>query len=286
MRAEGLSLRSIADLLGVSQSSVSLWVRDIARQAPPTAAVPDSRSPDAAPSPVADSSTKRCPRCERTQAVEHFNRSGAGRCAWCRSCYRDYHRGRRPERQAVRARQLARGRAHVSEVLAGAACADCGTRDTVVMEFDHLDGKVESVARLLGGGANPARLDAEIARCEIVCVNCHRRRTATRGGHRRGAERWWETTPPAGRARARNVAIAYSRLETSGCTDCGTHALCVLEFDHVGGKTANVSTLAWEGCSEARLHEEMALCAVRCANCHRRRTAVAGGHYRATGRPS
>ncbi|XAY03466.1 HNH endonuclease [Paraconexibacter sp. AEG42_29] len=151
------------------------------------------------------------------------------------------------------------------------------------MEFDHLGAKLANVSRLLGSGAHPDRIDAEIARCEIVCVNCHRRRTAVRGSHRRAAPRWWETPPPPGRSRARNLAIAYSTLELAGCRECGNHDLCVLDFDHVDGKTANVTELARRGCSEQRLRDEIARCVVRCANCHRRRTAAVAGYHRSKG---
>ena len=67
----------------------------------------------------------------------------------------------------------------------------------------------------------------------------------------------------------------------SGCVDCGERRLCVLDFDHVGGKDASVMVLAHSGYGLARLQSEIAKCEVRCANCHRRRTARAGRHYRA-----
>jgi hypothetical protein len=79
----------------------------------------------------------------------------------------------------------------------------------------------------------------------------------------------------------RNVDFAYTVLERSGCVDCGTHELCVLEFDHVGRKRATVIRLATSGCSLARLRTEIATCEVRCGNCHRRRTSRQLGHRRA-----
>jgi hypothetical protein len=63
--------------------------------------------------------------------------------------------------------------------------------------------------------------------------------------------------------------------------DCGTHELCLLDFDHVQGKHDSVMRMAAGGCSERRLRAEIARCVVRCANCHRRRTALQFGYYRA-----
>ncbi len=76
--------------------------------------------------------------------------------------------------------------------------------------------------------------------------------------------------------------FAYTELEHSGCVDCGARDLVVLEFDHLRDKSANVIEFARGGCSVERLVREIAVCEVRCANCHRRRTAREGESYRQT----
>jgi hypothetical protein len=125
---------------------------------------------------------------------------------------------------------------------------------------------------LVGDGASPSRLLEEIAHCEVVCVNCHRRRTSRRGG-------WWRNdpsrigdSPRLTPGEVRNLILLHGVLEASGCVDCGESEIVVLDFDHIGSKTANVPMLARQGCSLERLKAEIAQCAVRCANCHRRRT--------------
>jgi hypothetical protein len=58
------------------------------------------------------------------------------------------------------------------------------------------------------------------------------------------------------------------------CVDCGETNPIVLEFDHVSGtKKKNVSELIYGGYTLDRLKQEIELCEVRCANCHRIRTA-------------
>jgi hypothetical protein len=51
------------------------------------------------------------------------------------------------------------------------------------MEFDHLDGEEKSkeVSQMVGGGSL-RKVKEEILKCELVCVLCHRRRTAKRAG--------------------------------------------------------------------------------------------------------
>lgn len=68
------------------------------------------------------------------------------------------------------------------DVMKSQPCSDCwGVFDPVCMDFDHRPGtiKVESVARLVGKFSLEVVL-AEIAKCDLVCANCHRLRTKTR----------------------------------------------------------------------------------------------------------
>lgn len=71
--------------------------------------------------------------------------------------------------------------------------------------------------------------------------------------------------------KAENIAFLREHLRAHPCVDCGETDLAVLEFDHVRGeKTSEVSKLV--KLSLARIKSEVALCDVRCANCHRRKT--------------
>ena len=78
---------------------------------------------------------------------------------------------------------VGRNLAHIYDVLRRGACADCGERDPLVLESDHIGAKRNAVTRLAWHGCSLATIDAEIAQCEIRCANCHRRTTATRAGH-------------------------------------------------------------------------------------------------------
>lgn len=60
-------------------------------------------------------------------------------------------------------------------------CADCGQRyPYYVMDFDHREDKVIIVSKLPERGS-VAKLLAEIAKCDVVCANCHRERTLGAG---------------------------------------------------------------------------------------------------------
>ena|ERR1017187_8960798 len=67
-------------------------------------------------------------------------------------------------------------------------CMDCGgSFPPECMDFDHVHGdKVYAVSDLAygSGGSNWSLVEAEIAKCEIVCANCHRIRTKQRRDER------------------------------------------------------------------------------------------------------
>ena len=65
-------------------------------------------------------------------------------------------------------------------------CTDCGvTFPAVCMDFDHVPGrgdKIKEVSKMArsSGAAVTARISAEIAKCDLVCANCHRIRSCQR----------------------------------------------------------------------------------------------------------
>lgn len=61
-------------------------------------------------------------------------------------------------------------------------CVDCGyNKHPAALEFDHVNSaeKLFNIGEEIGNRSREA-LWAEIAKCEIVCANCHAIRTATR----------------------------------------------------------------------------------------------------------
>jgi 5-methylcytosine-specific restriction endonuclease McrA len=96
------------------------------------------------------------------------------------------HRARNRERvnEAARDRLRARG-AFLRDYKAERGCKDCGEKDPVVLELDHIDpatkdrymnkyGRTAVAWRSMG----LEKLKAELEKCEVVCANCHRRRTS------------------------------------------------------------------------------------------------------------
>ena len=132
---------------------------------------------------------RRCSRCGRSRPVSDFNASKTfGQQFYCRDCQRACYHDHQEQHVANvlvnTKRYHARNIQIVHEHLLAHPCVDCGESDPLVLEFDHVSGKDRAVSRLVQS-ARPERLMAEIAKCEIRCVNCHMRRTAAQFGWRK-----------------------------------------------------------------------------------------------------
>lgn len=108
---------------------------------------------------------------------------------YCRPCHADYKREhylankqRYVDTAARRRERVVRDRVeYLIEFFKDNPCTDCGESDPLVLEFDHLGEKSFNVGKGLRDRNWQSVLD-EIAKCEVVCANCHRRRTARRRG--------------------------------------------------------------------------------------------------------
>jgi len=133
---------------------------------------------------------KRCPHCERTLDESNFNWKikGIWLAAYCKECSREYirdHYKRNTEYYLDKARKRngiiqQRRREYIGSYLKSHPCVDCGEKDILVLEFDHMDRsqKSDEVSHFLQRRISLGILVKEIAKCEVRCANCHRRKTA------------------------------------------------------------------------------------------------------------
>lgn len=77
-------------------------------------------------------------------------------------------------------RRYVQNRAAVDLIKELSPCLDCDQHfDACQMDFDHVRGeKADTISQMLGG--EEAEIVSEIAKCDLVCANCHRIRTYER----------------------------------------------------------------------------------------------------------
>lgn len=75
-----------------------------------------------------------------------------------------------------------RNKSFIAEYLKLHPCIDCGNNNIIVLDFDHLDAsiKITEVSYMVNSGWSLENIIKEIAKCEVVCSNCHRIRTHNR----------------------------------------------------------------------------------------------------------
>jgi Family of unknown function (DUF6510) len=119
---------------------------------------------------------KRCTSCGQVKPVDRFvvnsKRPLSGILARCKDC--------ELARFAMIRADL---RWRVDALKGGRPCADCGGLfPPVCLDFDHLPQfqKRMGVAEMVSHCRTWVTIEAEIAKCELVCANCHRIRTTER----------------------------------------------------------------------------------------------------------
>jgi predicted nucleic acid-binding Zn-ribbon protein len=113
-----------------------------------------------------------CYRCHR---IRTRTRVRNGESSWAKK------RAANPTKAALKiARARSRGWAFLSGIKIARGCSDCGYREhSEALDFDHVRGAKEfAISQRVYYSI--AKLEAEIAKCEVVCANCHRIRTFER----------------------------------------------------------------------------------------------------------
>ncbi len=133
---------------------------------------------------------RRCSSCGIEKPLEDFawhHGDKGPRQHHCRPCQAEYrrehylrNRRRYIDRSHRRKQQLWAERTQLLlDYFLDHPCADCGETDPVVLEFDRLRDKRFNIGTKLATHRWEDIVE-EIAKCDVVCANCHRRRTARR----------------------------------------------------------------------------------------------------------
>jgi len=120
---------------------------------------------------------KYCAACFETLLASAFSKNKRrvdGLDTYCRECSRA-KRKLRPRRPGVQVDMLRiEHQRRMTAYKASLGCCRCGERDPIVLEFHHRDPntKKATIGRL---ATRHDLLPEELAKCDLICANCHRK---------------------------------------------------------------------------------------------------------------
>lgn len=138
--------------------------------------------------------TKICIKCGIEKTLDAFSkdrRRKDGKQAYCKDCYKQFWQGLNAsgynreyrKRNIGRRREKANARKAAKKALImeykSQPCVDCGfTFFPCQMDFDHRDPsqKINNISAMVDDNYSMKTLLAELAKCDLVCANCHRLR--------------------------------------------------------------------------------------------------------------
>jgi hypothetical protein len=140
--------------------------------------------------------TKVCTKCKLEKEVkDNFSRKGQGYQSNCKPCQSERFRTWRDKRTKEELELHYKRRDENKQVnminllayLKENPCYKCGETDPVVLEFDHRDRTTKSydIGAMVNQTTKWETIMKEISKCDVLCANCHRRKTASQMG-------WWK----------------------------------------------------------------------------------------------
>lgn len=116
-----------------------------------------------------------CKICEKERLIEYIKKNPAKR----KRAVNNWKKKQPREKFRIYERRNYDRLAKIIRDAKNVPCADCGIKyPSYVMDFDHRDPstKIACVSKLANSNS-AKKLMLEIAKCDVVCANCHRIRT-------------------------------------------------------------------------------------------------------------
>lgn len=134
------------------------------------------------------------------------------------------------------------------------SCKYCTETRKQCLEFHHIKKKKMTINRMIQNAYSIIAIKKEIAQCEIICANCHRRVHATGAIYN-------------------NCKAKYVKQikENTPCA-CGQSFWACLDFHHTNpdDKTLNIGAMIRDTAySLDDIKTEIEKCIILCVNCHR-----------------
>lgn len=132
-----------------------------------------------------------CTKCEKDLPEEEFHfkvKSEGKRKTICKTCTKKYRKLYYDDnRESAIAyslesnkERMVRNQQFVWDYLKEKHCVNCGEKDPIVLQFDHINekDKFKEISTLISEKYGIETIKTEIEKCQILCANCHLKKTA------------------------------------------------------------------------------------------------------------
>ncbi len=123
--------------------------------------------------------TKHCRRCDKTKSVREFHRRGKSYQSWCKECKKlldaAWWQANKERLTPSKNRRKQEIREWFLSLKGQYKCARCPEDHPVALHFHHVDPSKKdfALAFAVARGYRKERIEAEMAKCEVLCANCH-----------------------------------------------------------------------------------------------------------------
>jgi hypothetical protein len=211
-----------------------------------------------------------CNNC-KLQGIYHKPGSSY-KCADCKHDYDIHRRKNRRKKETIQSYQIKlriQAREFILSQKLGKSCMDCGLiYEPHLMQFDHRDSSIKTAMLSQAGNRRWSndRILLEIAKCDLVCIGCHRDRTQLR----------LSCSASIRSSLTRFKMDKFIKETKSGmCVDCGKHfPSWKMDYDHLPGseKMGILSAAKIYGWGKQKILDEIQKCDLVCCWCHTDRT--------------
>lgn len=139
--------------------------------------------------------TRKCTKCHLHKDETEYrliNKAKGRLSSWCKLCFSAYEREkwktspeRRESNKSANKKRKTRNSQFVWDFLKTKACMDCSEPETILLEFDHRDRSTKKfcISEAVRSSVSIETLKKEMNKCDVVCGNCHKRRTVIQMGY-------------------------------------------------------------------------------------------------------
>lgn len=120
--------------------------------------------------------TLLCRWCKKDKGESDFSPhiwAKYARRAVCRSCRKEYNQERYKQQAATQSLTRHERVLAVQAIKVASGCQECGEKHPACLEFHHRDRTTKT--RGVGTMVRMEEILAEIAKCVVLCANCHRK---------------------------------------------------------------------------------------------------------------